>query len=106
MWNIILLINCNISNQNNSSSDNLLAIQRKKSFTKLFEKIHKNKIINNIKANSDNEEKIINLLIKFIKNVKELEIIDKILLSIINIKLEGKNDIYNHLLDCLSYTNT
>ena len=62
----------------------------------------KNKTI--INSNTFEEEKIINLLVKFLQNTRELEVIHEILFSILNQK--WNNDIYNHLLDYFCFTKT
>ena len=97
-----LLKNYKPWNQNIISGDNP-SIQRTNSNRRsFFEKTPKNKNI--IKTNSVDEENILNLLVKFLENTKELEVIKKILLLIL--ETQKKSDIFNHLLDCFSYTNT
>ena len=83
---------------------------------KSMDKNMKNKINN--KSNSFYEEKIINFLVKFLSNTKDVEVIYKLLFIITSQKYIGSidkigfsyeiysNSNYYHLLDYFSFTNT
>jgi hypothetical protein len=92
-----LLINYNSPNKNNVSSDNINNGSVKNFISQI------NKTITN-KKNTDDEEKIINLLVTFLINSRELEVVHNILFLIMNKKL--LNYIFSHLLDYFSSTDT
>ena len=95
-----LLQNYHSPNKSSETQDNLMNNVIIKSF---FEKTTKNKT--NIKTNSFDEEKIINILIKFLENTKELEVICSILVLLKGAQAKKDNNYY-HLLDLFSFTNT
>ena len=84
-------------------SDNSISLKRSGSIKNIVEKLTKNKNIN--KENDFVGEKIINLLVKFLSNTKELETINYILFLILKVKSEDTL-IFEHLLDYFSYTKT
>ena len=85
------------------SSDNSISLKKSGSIKNIVEKLTKNKNIN--KENDFVGEKIINLLVKFLSNTKELETINYILFLILKVKSEDTL-IFEHLLDYFSYTKT
>ena len=88
----------------NSPGNNILNAFTKKG--SIFDKNQKTKnIINtNNYTNNLDEERIINLLVKFLANTKEIEVIYKVLFLIINTKFIDNS--FNRLLDLFCYTNT
>ena len=87
----------------NSNANNFLNVLAKKNL--LFEKNPKTKnIINTNNTNNFDEERIINILVKFLANTKEIEVLYKALFLIINTKFVDST--FNRLLDLFCYTNT
>ena len=90
-----LLLNYRSSNKNSAIQDN--------SIMSFFDKSPKNRINMN-KTKSFEEEAILNIYVKFLENIRELEVIDLSLLLILNNK--SQIDIYEYLLDYFIFTNT
>ena len=97
-----LLMNYNPPNKNSIIIDNSTNPKSNVSKKGNLDKSIKNKTINN--SNTFEEEKIINLLVKFLQNTRELEVIHEVLFSILNQKWNTDN--YNQLLDYFCYTKT